>query len=231
MNPLEIRAKQLRAQMSRFGKVAPKVKVIKSSTPAIKYKSLGNNPLPWASKPHSPIKKKAVRSPFIEEFIKAKNGNDGITPKKGVDYLTPEEVDSLKAEILAEVNMRETPELEIDKEFVKKIVQIMHSLPENDKLEVSKGIRNASSFIYKGTKYGMEEMMHGGGSSSSAGVVIETPVGVVNAVNNVFTVTAEPLWVVSDGIQYFDGAGYVYAALTITLDVAPSQYIRDAISS
>ncbi len=57
---------------------------------------------------------------------------------------------------------------EITPEFVKEIVKAMHALPENDKLEVSKGIRNASSFIYGGTKYGTHELMHGGAGSSSS---------------------------------------------------------------
>ncbi len=76
------------------------------------------------------------------------------------------------------------------------------------------------------TNNGNKEISVGGG-----GVSIETPVGTVNSVNDTFTVTAEPLYVTADGIQYFDGAGYTYAALTITMDVPPSQYIRAAIST
>ncbi len=64
------------------------------------------------------------------------------------------------------------PEVEITPELVKKIVQMMHSLPEIDKLEVSKGIRNAASFVYGGTKYGVHEMMHGAGASSATIFVI-----------------------------------------------------------
>ncbi len=63
----------------------------------------------------------------------------------------------------------------------------------------------------------------GGGSS---GVTVETPVGTVDASNTVFTVSAEPQFVVSDNVTYFDGAGYTYAALTITMDVPPSVSIR-----
>lgn len=61
----------------------------------------------------------------------------------------------------------------------------------------------------------------GGGSTT-----VETPVGSVNGVNAVFTVSAQPLWVVSDGITIFDGAGYTYSALSITLDSPPTLYIR-----
>ncbi len=70
------------------------------------------------------------------------------------------------------VGLLQAPQLEITPEIVKKIVQAMHSLPEMDKLEVSKGIRNASSFIYNGTKYGTHEMMHGGSSASTTGTSV-----------------------------------------------------------
>lgn len=63
-------------------------------------------------------------------------------------------------------------------------------------------------------------------SASSSGVVVETPTGSVNGSNASFTVTAEPEWIVADGIIYFAGAGYTYSALTVTMDVAPSQFIR-----
>lgn len=67
--------------------------------------------------------------------------------------------------------------------------------------------------------------------SLSAAVSVTTPSGTVNASNVTFTVTAEPLWVVSDGITYFAGVGYTYAALTLTMDVAPSIFIRAILSS
>ena len=37
-----------------------------------------------------------------------------------------------------------------------------------------------------------------------------------------FTVSAEPTYIVSDGATYYDGAGYSYAALTVTMTVPPS---------
>lgn len=56
--------------------------------------------------------------------------------------------------------------------------------------------------------------------------VVSTPTGTVDGSNSVFTVTAEPKWVVSDGIVLFDGLGYTYSALSITLDIPPSYGIR-----
>lgn len=269
MNPLETRAKQLRAQMNSFSKPKKKLKPIKDLSFLKNLTGIKSVPSPYlplskrvaaigAPKPPVVVEKHVYHGERGErgpkgDSIKGEKGNDGFTPKKGVhyfdgkdgkdgrdgysprkgiDYFTSEDLKAFKAEIFGQVKVPEAivlPEvkpLEVDAEFVKKIVQIMHSLPENDKLEVSKGIRNAQSFIYKGTKYGIEEMMHGGGSSSGGNATPLTPTGTVNAVNAVFGVTARPSSVVSDGITYFEGAGYSYAALSITLDVPPSQYIR-----
>ena len=60
-------------------------------------------------------------------------------------------------------------------------------------------------------------------SGGGTGVTVETPVGTVNSINTVFTVTAEPKWVVSGAATYFDGAGYTYSALSITMDIPPNQ--------
>lgn len=63
-------------------------------------------------------------------------------------------------------------------------------------------------------------------TNPSSGTTYYTPTGTVNASNTVFGVTAQPTSVISDGILLFEGAGYSYAALSITLDVPPSVYIR-----
>lgn len=67
--------------------------------------------------------------------------------------------------------------------------------------------------------------------SSTAGVTVTTPTGTVNGSNVSFTVTAEPLWVVADGATYFAGVGYTYSSLTVTMDLAPSIFIRAIIAS
>lgn len=60
----------------------------------------------------------------------------------------------------------------------------------------------------------------------TAGYTKETPTGTVDGSNATFTVTATPVYIVSDGITLFDGAGYTIATLTLTLDNPPSQFIR-----
>lgn len=61
----------------------------------------------------------------------------------------------------------------------------------------------------------------GGGGSTPL-----TPTGAVNGVNQVYVVVSRPSSVVADGITYYEGHGYSYSALQITMDSPPSQYIR-----
>lgn len=63
-------------------------------------------------------------------------------------------------------------------------------------------------------------------SSSGGSLTPNIPSGVVNGTNTVFTATSTPLFVVADGSTYFNGAGYTLVGLTITMDNAPTQYIR-----
>lgn len=63
-------------------------------------------------------------------------------------------------------------------------------------------------------------------TAGGGGSTVETPTGSVNGSNTSFTVSDVPQYVVADGVTYFDGAGYTYGALTVTMDVPPSQYIR-----
>ena len=58
------------------------------------------------------------------------------------------------------------------------------------------------------------------------GGTITTPTGTVNGSNQTFTVSTIPLFVVSDGIVYFEGFGFSTAGLTITMTIPPSQYLR-----
>lgn len=62
--------------------------------------------------------------------------------------------------------------------------------------------------------------------ASGSGVTVETPSGTVNGSNKTFTVTATPKWIVSDGIVYFENAGYTLSGLTVTMTSEPGQYIR-----
>ena len=78
-------------------------------------------------------------------------------------------------------------------------------------------------------RWGNEDSTGGGGSGG--GILFETPTGAVNGANVTFTVLNTPVYIVSDGVQYFEGAGYSLAGLTVTMDYAPTGFIRSAYTS
>jgi len=63
----------------------------------------------------------------------------------------------------------------------------------------------------------------GGGSG---GYTVETPTGTVDGSNKTFTVSTTPVYIVVDGITYFDGSGYSIVGTTVTTVVAPTGFIR-----
>lgn len=65
-----------------------------------------------------------------------------------------------------------------------------------------------------------------GGSGSS--LEVETPVGAVDDTNTTFAVVNEPFYIVVNGAQYFDGAGYTYSPNQIDLNfpVGQTGFIR-----
>lgn len=64
-------------------------------------------------------------------------------------------------------------------------------------------------------------------SSSTAILTSETPIGAVNGSNVTFTVSNEPLYIVSDSNIRVSGQGYTYSGGTITMEatLAPVQFI------
>ncbi len=179
-----------------------------------------------AQKPKVVKQTSKIRTPFKFNYD-ALTVKDGKAGKDGRTPTTDEILALIKPLVkhsLAEIG---TPEMEITDDVVKAIVQKMHSLPEQDKLEVSKGIRNFQSFVYKGTKYGIEEMMHGGGSSSSSSGYQQPTSGIVNGINQIFVwATAPSVIVVDQGrpMQKVSSDGTVNwtGTTTTTLTIAPN---------
>ena len=68
-----------------------------------------------------------------------------------------------------------------------------------------------------------------GGGNTSTGITMQTPPETPDSNILIFTVSRTPKWVVADGATYYDGAGYTAGAGIITMNNAPSQYIRYAI--
>lgn len=167
---------------------------------------------------------------------KGEKGKQGLQGERGEAGLAGVSATPIhKTEIVRE-------ELTINEQLVKQIIEIMHSLPEVDKLEVSKGLRNAQSFIFNGTKYKTEELMHGGGPTLVAGTNISITAnangtttingtgsgafsviavaGTIDDSNVTFTSASEPTLLNINGGFYQKTGGSItwsYLAGTITL--------------
>ena len=63
-------------------------------------------------------------------------------------------------------------------------------------------------------------------SGGGAGTNFETPSG--NLGQTSFTVLNTPKYIVSDGVTYFAGNGYSLVGLNITMDIAPTGFIKSA---
>lgn len=152
-----------------------------------------------------------------------RNGRDGesiIGPKgdPGKDSVSVNTIETIREVV------------DVDEKLAKRIVAAISKLPEKFRLDIS-AIRNSSSFLYNGRKYKFEELMHGGGSSTSgSSLAQETPQGTIDDSNVTFTVVHEPFYIIVNGGNYFAGTGSYqsYAAGTITLSspVGEGGFIR-----
>lgn len=82
-------------------------------------------------------------------------------------------------------------------------------------------IFEGAGYSYAGGTITLDNPVGTGGfirSAYGSGVSVETPTGTVDDSNVTFTVSNTPLYVVINGAQYFEGAGYSYSGGTITLD-------------
>ncbi len=185
----------------------------------------------------------------LEEFkTSVRNGEDGYTPEKGVDYFTTEDKKELTTEVVKKLK-KLVPKEKTAKETVDEI----NSLPtDNEKYQIdashiknlpaSKGVRGVPRLLRSMTGDVLidEEPTNGqvlrwntslqkwtpGTVSSGGGASVEEPTGTIDGSNVTFTVSNDPLYVVADGLMYFSGAGYSYGAGTITMDSPPFSFIR-----
>lgn len=63
-------------------------------------------------------------------------------------------------------------------------------------------------------------------NASGSGISVETPPEAPNGIIDVFSVSAQPQWVVADGTTYYENAGYTYGAHKITMAIPPGSFIR-----
>lgn len=219
------RAKELSKSLSAFGK-RPRVLPTKEKPKTLDFLSR------WGVQKQRPVIKRyvkkvpsAFKTPYESLLVK-----DGKTPINGVDYFTEAEKGEFLRSIRDGIEIPDAPTVEITPELVKQIVRLMQSLPESDRLDVS-GIRNYQSFVYKGTKYGVEEMMHGGSSptSSSTSVYGEVVAGSGTSWTLAHTPTTGTLRLYANGQRLTETVDYsrVGAAVTTITSWAAGTVLAD----
>ena len=113
--------------------------------------------------------------------------------------------------------------LEAQPEEQKLLIDAIKGLREElDELKKVKG----RQFFGGGLARGVADSLYA--PIGSAGATYETPTGTVNSSNTTFTVTATPLFVIVDGVTYFENNGYTLSGLTVTTSVPPTGFIRSA---
>lgn len=106
----------------------------------------------------------------------------------------------------------------IDVKKAEAIARGLEKLIGKEKLSAKaiKGLPNPLTFVNN----------YSTGGGVGGGYTVETPSGSVNSSNQSFTVTVAPVYIVSDGVAYFEGAGYSRSGLNITMVIPPSSFIR-----
>lgn len=180
---------------------------------------------------------KGERGPKGEKGDKGDKGDDGKTPTIDIEAI----VSKVVAQLTIPMDGRDGKDAVFDYEEVKKRVKNELGKVKVEDIEglnpaLEKMLKNHGAYI------------HGGGDTVAAGSNVtittnsagakvinaatasgtwSTPPETPDGVTTVFTVGASaPTDVVADGIQYYEGAGYTYAASQITFDSAPTQYVR-----
>lgn len=238
MNATEKRARELSRAVMNLSKSFPEKKAQKPRSLDFLTKLTGvkkNTKIPPKPVPQMKVVEKKVYmgEPGTKgeqglKGDKGERGNDGkdaVTPQKGVDYFTAQDIETLKREFLTLIpKIPEKESFQITDEMVKEIIQRMQKLPEQHRLEIQ-GIRNFQSFVYKGKKYGVEELMHGGGSSTATSAVL-VPTGTVNGVNTIFLFATAPNIIALDNGNFMnkvsvDGTINWTGTTAVTVNQAP----------
>lgn len=185
------------------------------------------------------IQPKDGKTPGAEEIAQALLGS-----KRLAKYIN-DRVQTQADAKLAEIKKEEPDEETMMQKIVAGLEKRGFSMPDIKKIETRfSEIRNqiasapynpppgskrgGGDTVVAGTGVTITNTRNGNKQITATGVVAtwrtppETPDGVIT----IFTVTAEPATVVSDGTTLFAGQGYSYAALQITFVNPPALYVR-----
>jgi hypothetical protein len=172
-----------------------------------------------------------------------KDGEDGNTPVRGVDYWTEKDRLSIIQDVLTRIRQPKDGKDAVI--TTKMILDAIDTLPDEKKpltrseLEGFKqtisvlshqiGMRGGGDTVVAGSGVTITNNSSGNkviSATSSGGVSFETP---PETSGTTFTVANTPVYVIVNGVTYFDGLGYSYLAGTITLDFSLSDgWIRSA---
>lgn len=191
-------------------------------------------------------------SVLIEEIIKevtpekgvhyfdGEDGENGVTPVKGKDYFTEEEIkavaemvrsDSIvtKEEFDSFVKSQQQEEVVEEKETnnldANTILAALSAMSPADAVKFSKKlgamidishIRNAQSFMFNGKKYKIEELMHGGASSSGTAVYNEVVAGSGTSWTLAHIPTTGTLQLYANGQRLMETTDYTLSGASIT---------------
>lgn len=211
-----------------------------------------------------PVKEMVVEIKGAELVtIKGKPGEPGKTPKKGVDYYTPKEIEEIKKEVTPKKGVDykdgekgDTPQKGKDyftKTEIEEIKKAVTPIKGKDYRDGTDGYTPKKGIDYRDGKDGesvdedkvikkvtkevlkklpditqdtMNQVGVTFGGMGGGGWKVTTPAGTLDGSNTTFTVERSPIYIVADGIAYFEGAGYTYSGGTITMTSPPVSYIR-----
>lgn len=172
----------------------------------------------------------------IELPKNGKDGKDGFVPIKGIDYLTENDIAFLKQEVLKSLPVQKQNDEDFLHLFTKKGKKL--SIKHIDGLEqtisafsnqLGRGyLHGGGDTVKAGTNITLTSNSDGTKTITAGGGTVETPTGTIDNSNVTFTVTTIPKWIVVNGAQYFEGAGYSRVGLTLTLEsvVGTGGFIR-----
>ena len=153
--------------------------------------------------------------------IDGKNGKDGRDGRDGRDGVDGQSYNPSDFNAIVEKVSR-IPQKEDLEEFVKETVG--YSLKASTEIMGMPNFRKLAMGI-RGDLDALQIQVNKGGGGGT-GYSIETPSGTVDGSNVTFTVTNTPVFVMGDGVMYFNNAGYTISGTTVTMDSPPSYSIR-----
>lgn len=161
-------------------------------------------------------------------------GRDGYTPQKGIDYRDGTDAPPVDEQKIVDTVLSKIPPPipgknadPVDEDVL--IESIIKEIKKKKLIDIS-DIKNSGQFMYKGTKYNIYELMHGGGSSTSSITYSVDLSAQCNGSNKVFTVPTNTSFILLTGtdapLTYRPVIDYTGSGTTtLTLDVgvnAPS---------